>query len=256
MSARAPIADALPHDVRMPAVLARFLQIVIAVLLPVLLVIGSIRLIATDAYLSFEYGKADFPADPLGFDTAQRLNYASASLRYVREGLGLNALADQRFGGAPLYNERELKHIQDVQGVYQAMLFASMIVLNVVLLAAFALGWRRETRPALAIGLKRGGLLTAGLVAALGVLAVVVWRVWFVAFHQVFFAPGTWVFNTTDILIRLFPERFWFDAALTLAILSFVSGLLTAWIGWRLQRRFQAASMGIPVQPSVKERYS
>ncbi len=43
---------------------------------------------------------------------------------------------------------------------------------------------------------------------------------------------------------------------MTLVILSFVSGLLTAWIGWRLQRRFQAVSIGIPVQPSIKERYS
>ena len=89
------------------------------------------------------------------------------------------------------------------------------------------------------------GLLTAGLVAAVGLLAVVAWRVWFVAFHQVFFLPGTWVFNSTDTLIRLFPEKFWFDTALTLAGLSLAGGLLMALIGSRLQTRLRAASVAV-----------
>jgi hypothetical protein len=34
-------------------------------------------------------------------------------------------------------------------------------------------------------------------------------------------------------LIRLFPEKFWFDAALTISGLSLAGGLLFALIGWR-----------------------
>jgi len=253
MSTGTRIADALPHDVRLSASFVRLLRSVIVILLPFVLLIGAIRLIATDAYLAFEYGRADFPPDRFGFDTAQRLAYASANLRYVREGLSIDALAGQRLGSAPLYNDRELKHMQDVQRVYQAVWFGWMIALNVVLLAAFALVWRRDTRPALAAGLKRGGLLTAGLVAGVGVLAVVAWQLWFVAFHQVFFQPGTWVFNISDTLIRLFPEKFWFDTALMLAGLSLVSGLLIALIGWRLQRRVQPVLSTIPLSISDKE---
>jgi integral membrane protein (TIGR01906 family) len=210
-------------------------------MLPLLLVFGSIRMIATDLYLSFEYGRPDFPIDRFGFDTAQRLAYASANLRYVRDGLPIEALAGQNINGAPLYNSRELGHMQDVQGVYQVAGWGWMLALNLFLLVALALGWRKDTRPALAAGLKRGGLLTAGLVAGIGVLVVVAWRMWFTAFHQVFFLPGTWVFNATDTLIRLFPEKFWFDTALMLAGLSLTGGLLVAVIGWRLRRRFQPA---------------
>jgi integral membrane protein (TIGR01906 family) len=76
-----------------------------------------------------------------------------------------------------------------------------------------------------------------GLISAVGALAIAAWRVWFVAFHQVFFAPGTWTFNTSDTLIRLFPEKFWFDAVLTISGLSLAGGLLLALVGWRFKRK-------------------
>ncbi|HKZ82183.1 MAG TPA: hypothetical protein VJ793_00835 [Anaerolineae bacterium] len=127
MSTGTRIADALPHDIRLSASFARLLQSAIVILPPFVLVLGAIRLVATDTYLALEYGKADFPPDRFGFDTAQRLAYASANLRYVREGLSIDALTDQRLGDTPLYNSRELKHMQDVQRVYQAVWFGWMI---------------------------------------------------------------------------------------------------------------------------------
>lgn len=87
--------------------------------MPVALLLGSVRLLVTDQYLAFEYGKADFPLDPFAFDPAQRLAYASENFRYVREGRTIGALAAQRLGNRPLYNERELQHMQDVQNVYE-----------------------------------------------------------------------------------------------------------------------------------------
>jgi uncharacterized membrane protein len=50
----------------------------------------------------------------------------------------------------------------------------------------------------------------------------------FVAFHNVFFQPGTWTFNFSDTLIRLFPERFWRDVFLIVGGLTFFGGLLLA----------------------------
>jgi integral membrane protein (TIGR01906 family) len=233
----------------MPASTVRFLKLLLFLLLPLLLVTGSVRLLITDQYLAFEYSKANFPADPFGFDQAQRLAYASANFRYAREGQSIATLAAQRLGDAPLYNERELKHMQDVQNVYQAAWLVWRLAVGIALLAALALAWRAETRPALAAAIQWGGLLTAGLVAVVGLLAVVAWRFWFVAFHQIFFAPGTWTFNYSDTLIRLFPEKFWFDAALTISGLSLLGGLLLALIGWRWQPQRQAARAAI--QPST-----
>jgi uncharacterized membrane protein len=62
--------------------------------------------------------------------------------------------------------------------------------------------------------------------------------VFFVGFHEIFFPPGTWTFFYSDTLIRLFPERFWRDAFLTVGILSVFGGLALALLfGWERNAR-------------------
>jgi integral membrane protein (TIGR01906 family) len=216
----------------MPDSLVNLFKTLLVLFIPVILVIGSIRLLVTDGYLAFEYCKTSFPADPYGFDKDKRLAYANANFRYVRENQPLEVLADQKSGEAALYNPRELKHMQDVQDVYQSAWRAWQLALGLSVLAGLVLIWRAETRLALVTALKWGGLLSAGLIVVIGSLAVLTWRLWFVAFHQLFFASGTWVFNTSDTLIRLFPEKFWFDAALTISGLTLGAGLVVTLIGW------------------------
>jgi len=132
----------------------RLLKILIILSLPILLVLGSVRLVATDQYLAFEYSKAGFPADPYGFDRAQRTAYATATLRYVVDAQPLDAVAGLRLGDRPLYNERELKHLQDVQSVYQKSLRLWHIALGLALLAGAVLAWRAEARQTLGAALQ------------------------------------------------------------------------------------------------------
>jgi integral membrane protein (TIGR01906 family) len=233
-----------------PPFIVHMLKILIILLVPMALVLGSVRLLVTDQYLAFEYDKTDFPLDPFGFDRALRLAYASENFRYVREGQPIEALAAQRLGDSPLYNERELQHMLDVQNVYELVGWVWQTALLVIALAVFTLAWRSETRPALAAGLKWGGLLTTALIGGLGLLAVVAWQFWFIAFHQIFFAPGTWTFNEWDTLIRLFPNKFWFDAALTTAGLGLLGGLVVAVLGWGLQSKQKAVAIGIRLSTS------
>jgi len=214
-----------------------FLKFYVIFSLPVLLVLGSVRLLITDQYLAIEYRKASFPEDPYGFDLSQRLESASANLRYVRANQPIKALADQRLEDTPVYNQRELKHMQDVQRVYQLAINVWHAILGLSLLAMLMLTWSVDTRPIFFTALQWGGLVTAGLIAAIGFLALIAWKAWFVVFHQVFFTPGTWSFNNSDTLIRLFPEKFWFDAALTIAGLALLGGLLLAFAGWYWKTR-------------------
>jgi hypothetical protein len=58
------------------------------------------------------------------------------------------------------------------------------------------------------------------------------------------------MFNYSDTLIRLFPEKFWFDAALTISGLSLLGGLLLALTGWRWQPKRQVEPVGIRPSPS------
>lgn len=91
--------------------LTRILRILIYMLIPMILIIGVVRIIPTNTYLSFEYGKTNFPADQLGFNPTMRYNHAAANLTYVRENQPIDTLAEQKHSQAPLYNSRELEHM-------------------------------------------------------------------------------------------------------------------------------------------------
>ncbi len=220
--------------------LTRFLRILISLLVPLILILGIIRLIPTETYLSIEYGKTNFPTDPFGFDPTMRFSHAIANLNYVREDQPIDALAEQKHEGAPLYNSRELKHMQDVENVYLAMgrIWHSAILFLLVALLVFWM--RQDSLSSVFSAIKIGGLLTAGLIAAIGLLAVLAWQSWFVVFHEVFFAAGSWTFNAADTLIRLFPEQFWFDTALNVSLASLAAGLIlflsSSGMEWFLQR--------------------
>ena len=43
--------------------------------------------------------------------------------------------------------------------------------------------------------------------------------------YSFFFQPGTWMFNYSDTLIRLFPERFWQDIFIYVGLFSGLVGL-------------------------------
>jgi integral membrane protein (TIGR01906 family) len=155
----------------------------------------------------------------------------------VREKQPIEVLEASTYAGRLLYNEREIRHMEDVQSVYvftRLVWWGSLVLL---VLSGAALSRRPGGALHLASALRAGGLLTGALVLAVGVLAVTAWQAWFLAFHQAFFQPGTWVFDPSDTLIRLFPETFWFDSALTLSVLSFVGGMLVFAAGTALARK-------------------
>lgn len=218
----------------MSKLLVQFLKLLITLLIPLVIILGTVHLLATEVYLAFEYNKGDFPEDPFGFDRAQRLVHAAANLQFVTQDQPLTDLSGQMHNGAPLYNSRELKHMRDVQDIYRAAWQAWQVALVLVVLSGLALVWRKESRPAFSYALQSGGALTVGLVSLIGLTAIAVWQAWFVVFHQVFFAAGSWTFDFSDTLIRLFPEKFWYDAALTISSLSLIAGSLLLWVGSQL----------------------
>jgi integral membrane protein (TIGR01906 family) len=215
----------------MSKTISQTLKILIIVLVPLIIVPGVVRLLTTDHYLAFEYGKSDFPKDIFGFDQSQRLNHASDNLRYLVENKPSDFLASQKHNNTALYDQREVSHMQDVQYVFQGVWRVWEISLILFFICALALLVSEGGSKQVAAGLKIGGLVTVGLFTLLGISAAVAWDGWFTLFHRFFFVDGSWLFNYTDTLIRLFPQKFWFDSAITLVILSSVGGLLLALAG-------------------------
>jgi integral membrane protein (TIGR01906 family) len=213
--------------------LARIGQIAMVLLTPPLLILIAVRLVMSPVFLHIEYTRPGFPVDPYGLTTEDRLRYAPKALDYLIYNQPLEALASLTFDdGTALYNTRELGHMHDVQQVTQLAFLSAL--LGGIAFTALAMLLGRSSSQALGRALHGGGLLTLVLIAAIVVFSVAAWDRFFVLFHSVFFADGTWTFPYSDTLIRLFPEQFWFDAAITIGGMTIIGGVLLLLIGARL----------------------
>lgn len=204
------------------------LSFLVTILTPVVLILTMVRLLLFPWFLEVEYNMPGFPADTYGFSQAERMDYARDALDYLTNEADISYLGDLRFPpgqSAPpesclemedcsqLFNERELKHMLDVKKVVgQVLIVWRMAAVLLVLCGLTAWGNGRAREYWLAVG--RGGWLTAILAGSVVLLALLAFGFVFVAFHDMFFASGTWLFLYSDTLIRLFPERFWQDVFL------------------------------------------
>ncbi len=218
------------------------ITIIITLLVPVVLIMGAVRILLTPAYLAFEYNTPNFPADRFGFNKEDRLYWAHFAVEYLLNDEGISYLGDLRFPDGEsvppqscqymldcshFYNDGELEHMLDVKNVVQVALkvwyFSIAGVLIIIVWAYFTKSWRKVV-----LGLNLGGWLTAFLILMVIIFVLIAFGFIFVLFHQVFFEAGTWTFLYSDSLIRLFPERFWRDTFLAVGILAGGAGLLLA----------------------------
>ncbi len=203
----------------------------ISLSVPFFLMMTSIRLLITPLYPQVEYRMPYFPPDRYGFTLEQRLKWSKVSIDYLLNSAGIEFLAGQRLeDGTPLYNERELSHMQDVKTLIQQMITAWTILagLYVVLLA---LAWRRMWLGELLRAFGRGGAWTLGLVAFILAAVAVSFTSLFTVFHRIFFTGDTWIFLYSDSLIRLFPIPFWRDAFILMGALTILGAALLIWLG-------------------------
>jgi integral membrane protein (TIGR01906 family) len=74
--------------------------------------------------------------------------------------------------------------------------------------------------------------LTIALLVAVVALIYLNFDWFFTHFHLTFFAGDSWIFDWSDTLIRLFPERFWFDAATLWGLLTLGEAVILGGIAW------------------------
>jgi integral membrane protein (TIGR01906 family) len=136
----------------------------------------------------------------------------------------------QAVDGVPVFNAREQSHMADVHGIV-VMFFALVIVGAVVLVAggfrARGAGWYWR-----AVG--RGAAILAVGAVVVGAAFALAFEQAFTLFHGIFFAPGTWSFDpATDRLVQLFPDDFWTETSVAIAVV----GLLLTLATWAFARR-------------------
>ncbi len=216
--------------------LPRVLQILVAVLFPLIVVAASVRAVTSSVFLWIEYHRPGFPSDSFGFSTDDRVTYGSYTVDYI-----LNFASPRYLGdlvgpdGRQLFLESEVGHMQDVKMVL-ATGFLVALVLAVVAIVCCLYLFRRYSG-GIRRGLFAGAVSTLVLMTALAVAAVLGWERFFTLVHQVFFSEGTWTFRVDDTLIRLFPEQFWLDSGIVIGALVLLASLVTLVLTWPTRRR-------------------
>lgn len=181
------------------------------VLVPIAILGVVVEVALTPWWLEFEYGRSGFPTDQFGMTQELRSENGQVGLAVVRGDLSVYRANFELQGGVE-FNRWELAHLRDVaQVLVKFRQLWSWSLVGVLML------WWFGQRRAFWRGVLGGGVVGLGALLTVGLGGVLAWEWWFEWFHQMLFAEGTWLFYEDDLLIRLYPEQFWFDSMVLVA---------------------------------------
>jgi integral membrane protein (TIGR01906 family) len=207
--------------------------------LPALLLTASLSA-AMNCEPLYEYGFNKYNISQVtGLAPAELTKAANGLISYFNsdeEYINVTVIKD----GQPftLFNQREVIHLKDVKGLFWLNYWVLIGTgTYAVFFVASTLFWWRDKRR-LGWGLFGGGILTLVLMAVVGIMIAVDFNAFFLQFHLLSFANDFWQLNpATDYLLMMFPEGFWLDATMFIAIGTGVIAILLGGCGWWLRRR-------------------
>lgn len=217
----------MPRPIRLPALMLLVLA------LPILLLSSTLLWAASSARL-YEYGFDKYNiSQSTGIEPAELSRAATELTAYFNSpGQRLVEITVIRQGQPfQLFNAKEQGHLLDVKDLIRFGYRVRLASLLVILLIAAAFLWaeRRRPRGVLLRAGMAGGLLTAGFMLVLGILALVGFDQLFLEFHLLSFSNLDWQLDPArDYLIRMFPQGFFNDAALFVFLAVLIEALALA----------------------------
>jgi len=128
----------------------------------------------------------------------------SAWLAYVT-GFGIEP-------GVLLFTVDESQHMADVRHVFVGAEIAA--VCGLVALAILGRAVARRGSVALGMLARDASVIAAASVAVLGIGAAVAFDSLFLAFHELFFPQGNFLFPADSNLIAMYPDRYWYETTI------------------------------------------
>jgi integral membrane protein (TIGR01906 family) len=207
--------------------------------LPVMLLTGSVSAAANCPWV-YQHGFEKFGISQVTGLVPAELDKAARGLRSYfnssQEYIDITVEKD----GQPfqLFNEREILHLKDVKGLFRLIykILLGTLIYILLFLGACLFWWRDKRR--LGSGLFFGGGLTLAIMVVLGLVIIFDFDQFFLQFHLLSFANDFWELDPTrDYLIMMFPQDFWFDAALYCALGAVAGALILGGLGWWSRRK-------------------
>ena len=135
------------------------------------------------------------------------------------------------FGNGPgvlLFTVDESQHMADVRHVFIGAEIAAVCAL----LSLVILGRAVARRGAVAVAAlaRDASLVAAVAVAVLGVAAALAFDSLFLAFHELFFPQGNFLFPPDSNLIAMYPDQYWYETTIRIGA-AFVGAMVLVGIG-------------------------
>lgn len=202
--------------------LSHIFGILCAFCLMIIFLITSVEAVVywTPGYFEKEYEKYQVP-ETVHMEMDDLLEVTDEMMAYLRgerEDLHIMTTVDGQ--AREFFNDREIAHMEDVQGLFLGAITLRHIllvtaVLCVILMAVLKADLKKLLPKCLCMGSGLFFLLAAGL----GILISTDFTKYFIIFHKIFFRNDLWILDpSTDLLINIVPEPFFSDTALRIGI--------------------------------------
>lgn len=166
------------------------------------------------------------------YSISKSSNITNDSLINITKGL-LKYLKDEEsdLSYKHLYSSRELVHLEDVKALFQKGFAIRNISFFVSLILFFYL--MKVDRKLIRKGLMLSSVFSLSLIALLLVISLIDFNKCFTYFHLIFFNNDLWILDENDILIQMFPEKFFMSIFIRILLLfvSIMSIILITTIG-------------------------
>jgi integral membrane protein (TIGR01906 family) len=145
---------------------------------------------------------------------------------------------------SPLYNEKELVHLEDVRYIVQ--IFTILQVASILLFLVLAVCiYFSSGLPRILTGIQIGSVVTAVLTGILIIWALIDFNSLFLLFHYISFTNDLWILDPSkDYLIMMFPEGFFNDAAM-LIVSTIIGEAAIIWLAAFFIKRASVRKAGV-----------
>jgi integral membrane protein (TIGR01906 family) len=177
-------------------------------------------------------------------DVAGSLGTTQAAVERLTANFLVDLYVDGPFdqpleGDAPFLDADERAHMSDVAALVRTL---AVVLIGAIAVAVACAWWLRDEPGRIGRVMVVSSAAVGSVAIVLGVAFAVAFDAAFTEFHNLFFAPGTWQFATGSNLITLFPEPFWFDAALLAGAAILLVAAIIGVIGYFLWRAARTPS--------------
>ena len=136
----------------------------------------------------------------------------------------------------PVYNQKELIHLEDVRKIIDIFKMLEILSLIIFLVTGLYLFFKFGVIRLLK-GLQAGAVVTVVFLGSVMLWALIDFNSIFYFFHILSFSNDLWLLDpATDYLIMMFPEGFFFDSAI-LMVATIIAAAILVWVAASVLKR-------------------